>query len=64
MKSNLTDMTMQQLQETERAILVTLGMPDEAVWLPKSKIEVETTAKAGIVNVTMPDWLATNKGLV
>lgn len=64
MKSNVTDLTMQKLHETEGAVLVTLGMPDEAVWLPKSKVEIEPSDTEGLVTVTLPEWLATERGLV
>lgn len=63
-KSDLVDLTMQLHAETAKAVLVSDdGDKDKAVWLPLSQCEVERKAK-GIVIVTMPEWLATEKGLV
>jgi hypothetical protein len=33
------------------------------VWLPKAKIKIEAKPK-GIVLVTLPEWLAVEKGLL
>lgn len=63
-KSDLIDVTMQLHHETEKAVLVSDdGDKDRAVWLPLSQCEIERKAK-GIVVVTLPEWLATEKGLV
>lgn len=64
MKSNLVDLDVEKLHETEKAVLVTTGTPDEAVWLPKSAIEIERGAIPGIWTVTLPEPLAIEKGLV
>lgn len=52
--------------ETPKAILVSDdGDPDHAKWLPKSEVEFEEVRnKVGYVEVTMPTWLAIEKGLV
>ena len=63
--TRLVDLTLEQLHETPRAVLVTPGGPDEAVWLAKSLIEVEPNAvNAGLVDVTLPEWLAQERGLI
>jgi hypothetical protein len=63
-RSNLVDLTLQLVQQTERAILVSEdGDPDKAVWLPKSQVEFEEV-RPGIADVTLPEWLATERGLV
>lgn len=49
---------------TEKAVLFHTGDKSEAVWLPKSQIEICETAIRGIFTVSMPEWLATNKGLI
>ena len=50
--------------ETDRAIRVSDDGEDRnAVWLPKSQIEIGEL-KAGYVEVTLPEWLAIDKGLV
>jgi hypothetical protein len=61
LKSDLTDVTVQLVHETEAAILVSDG--DNQVWLPKSQCEYRTTSP-GIIEVTLTERLATEKGLV
>ena len=62
--SRLTDITVQLHQETERAILVSDdGETDNAVWLPKSQVEI-AHKPGGIVEVTLPEWLAIERRLV
>lgn len=64
MKSDLVDLTVQIHMTTERAILVSDDGDDEkAVWLPLSQIEVERQS-GGFATVTVPEWLAKNKGLI
>lgn len=63
-RSNLIDLSLQLHHETERAILVSdTGDRDDAVWLAKSQIEY-AEIKPGFVDVTCPEWLATERGLV
>lgn len=63
-RSDLVDLTLQLHADTPRAILVSDdGDSANAVWLPKSQIEFETKA-SGIVEVTCPEWLAIERGLV
>lgn len=65
MSDRLVDITVEKLHETERAVLVTDSTPDNAVWLAKSLIEMEPNAlNAGLVDVTLPEWLATERGLI
>ncbi|MFH5773548.1 hypothetical protein ACHFJ0_04795 [Paracoccus sp. NGMCC 1.201697] len=64
MKSDIIDIDVQLLHETEKAVLVTLDVPDNGVWLPRSKIEIEETGIAGIHTVSLPEWLALDKGLI
>lgn len=46
--------------QTEKAIKLFDGTRE--AWLPISQIEVEKNAD-GTVTVTLPEWLATDKGL-
>jgi|JI9StandDraft_1071089.scaffolds.fasta_scaffold875472_2 hypothetical protein len=66
--SDLLDLTMQLHAETNGAILVSDdGDKAGAVWLPKSQIEYEVRERgsgAALVEVTMPEWLALDKGLI
>ena len=64
MKSDLVDITVQKLHETDAAVLVTDTVPEKAVWLPKAQIEIEVSEVPGLHTVTLPEWLAIEKGLV
>ena len=60
----LTEILVQIHHETDKAILVSLdGDKKKAVWLPRSQIEIEDKGK-GIHEITIPIWLAEEKGLV
>lgn len=62
--SDLVDLTLQLHHETDKAILVSDdGEQDNAVWVPKSQVEIERK-KGGLVEVTMPEWLAQEKELI
>lgn len=62
MKSELVDIEVTIHAETDLAILVSDdGDKGNAVWLPKSQIEIEKSGKTYVV--TMPEWLADDKGL-
>lgn len=63
--TRLTDITVRLHQETERAILVSDdGDNDKAVWLPKSQVEFVQKPGSDVIEVTLPEWLATERGLV
>ena len=66
MKSDLIDVTLQLHHKTDKAILVSDdGNRAKAIWLPVAHIEMEPMpGKAGIVVVTLPEWLANDKGLI
>jgi hypothetical protein len=59
--SNLIDISAQLRGETDKAVRIFDGAT--TVWLPKSQVEVEH-AGDGRVTVTMPEWLAKDKGLI
>jgi hypothetical protein len=62
-----TEVSVEFLRETDKAILVTdTGDPSDAVWLPKSQIEVqeEDPERGDTITVTLPEWLAEDKGLI
>ena len=63
-KSNVVDLDVQLLRETEKAILVTLDVPDNGVWLPKSQVEIHPELIEGILPITVPEWLAQKNGLI
>lgn len=58
MKSDLVDIACEIKRETEKAYLIFDG--DKEVWLPKSQVEWDQDAKT----MAMPEWLATEKGLI
>lgn len=63
-KSDLVDVTCHVHQTTERAVLVTDdGDIEKAVWLPLSQVEVEMK-RPPIAEITMPEWLAKQRGLI
>jgi hypothetical protein len=67
--SDLIDLPLKRHAETKLAILVSDdGEEKHGVWLPLSQIEVAPMPGVGasksMVLVTMPSWLATDKGLV
>lgn len=64
MKSDVIDITIQRLHETERAVLVTDSVLGKGVWLAKSMIEIEPSATGGLFTVTLPEWFALEKGLI
>ncbi len=64
MRSNLIDLTVDKLHETEKAVLVTTDVPENGVWLPKSRVEIEPSATAGLYTLTLPEPLAIEKGLI
>ena len=66
MAKELIDIAMVKHHQTELAILVSDdGDREKAIWLPLSRIEIEPQpGSKGIVIVTMPVSLATDKGLI
>lgn len=67
--SDLVDLMVTKHAETALAILVSDdGVEKNAVWLPKSQIEISPAPGTGgsknIILVTLPSWLAESKGLV
>lgn len=68
MKSDLIDVTVQKHAETAKAFLVSDdGDKSKAVWIPKSQCEIEAKACVGgedFYELTLPEWLAKDKGLI
>lgn len=62
-KSDLIEVAVQLHHETGKAWLVSDdGERDNAVWIPKSQAEIEPKGKHH--ELTMPEWLALDKGLI
>lgn len=74
MTKTLTDVSVQVRQLRDKAIAVADGTMTERegkeveqwFWVPLSQIEVDPSeyAVGDTVTVTLPEWLATDKGLV
>lgn len=60
-RKEIDDFNFKFHRETEKAICVSEGSDNE-FWLPKSQIEYEMR-NDGSVDVTMPIWLAKEKGV-
>jgi len=63
MRSNILDIDGAIEAETDKAVLFHTGDKNEAVWLPRSQIEINDTGFGGIHTVSIPEWLADDKGL-
>jgi hypothetical protein len=69
-KSDLIDVTVQMHADTEKAVLVSDdGDKGKAIWLPKSQIEIAFHPSMkergkGVATITLPEWLAKDKGLI
>jgi len=63
MRSTVTDLSLIVVRHTAQAVLVKETEGDDPIWLPKSQIETEHD-DTGYCTVTVPDWLAEEKGLV
>ena len=61
--SDLHDFKLVLRREKPAAIAVSDPTKSESIWLPKSQIEWDHTS-GGLVVVTMPEWLAREKGLI
>jgi Arc/MetJ family transcription regulator len=62
MRSNIIDIDVLLLTETEKAVRVAVSEEAVGVWLPKSLIEIERT-KLGVC-ITLPERIALEKGLI
>jgi len=63
-KSDLVDLDLYLFSQTEKAILVgKTGGRMEAVWLPKSLVEIKRQPDTRRAMITMPEWLAIKRGL-
>lgn len=64
-RNKLVDLELHMHAETEKAILVSEnGDEKKGVWLAKSQIEYNDNTTSGYVEVTLPHWLANERGLI
>ena len=64
MKSDIIDVDVEVVHRTEKAVLVHTGIKEKAVWLPLSQVALSQSGFAGIEVLTLPEWLALDKGLI
>lgn len=62
-RSDLIELQLYFHMETEKAVMFSED-GKKTFFLPKSQIEYCETNKTNIYDVTIPEWLATEKGLV
>ncbi len=65
-KRELVDLAGCLHAETDKAILFSdTAHKEDAVWLPKSQVEfVHDGGQERFITVTLPEWLAKDKGLL
>lgn len=64
-KSDLIDMTVQIRATTDRAVLVErTTMSREPAWVPLSQVELAACDNGQDFTLTLPEWLALEKGLL
>jgi hypothetical protein len=62
-RSDLIDLTVGLEFESPKAVRVNDGI--KTAWLPLSQIEIERDQpKPGFAKITLPEWLARDKGLI
>lgn len=62
-RSNLVDVEVIIVHQTDKAVLVKSDEEADGVWLPLSQCEVDGEP-GSVGGVTLPDWLATEKELI
>lgn len=62
-KSEIVDLSLEFLRDTEKAIQVTEDGGKTTQWLPKSQIEYDLK-EDGSVEVQLPRWLYEEKGFI
>jgi len=64
-KSDLIDCNVMLHHETDKAWLVSdTGDREDGVWIAKSQAQLEPDYAGQCFVLTLPEWLATEKGLV
>lgn len=65
-KSNIIDVELVWMHETEKGVLVAADETTEPVWLPKSQVEIDAPGRVrgSTCTITLPEWLAADKGLI
>ncbi len=62
--SEPVEISCQIVRETQSAYLIDAGLKED-VWIPRSQVsEITEPDKKGLVEVSMPEWLAKEKDLI
>jgi hypothetical protein len=61
-RSDLIEIACEVRRETDLAVLIFDGARE--VWVPKALVEIDAPSLPGTTVATMPEWLASEKGLV
>lgn len=62
MTKKIVDITVQVRRETVKAVLVSDGVTE--AWLPRSQIEINISDDGQADVITLPEWLAMEKGFL
>lgn len=63
MPKSIVDLTVKLIRETDSAYLVTDDDRNRE-WIPKSQVEFFEEKKDGVYDLSIPEWLANEKGLI
>lgn len=64
-KSDLVDLEVHLHHQTDKAWKVSLDGDDKnAKWVPKSQCQMEDSDDGGSKKLSLPEWLAQDKGLI
>ena len=61
---SMVEVEVKILNETDKAVLVTVGSRRSGEWLPRSQIEIDADPFANVATIALPEWLAIRAGLV
>lgn len=66
MRSDLIDLSVVVIRETDKAWgIQDESKPETVIWLPKSQCEITSIKNpSGVAELTCPEWLAKEKGLI
>jgi len=64
-RSDLIDLTVTIHAQTPAAIMISDdGEREHACWVPLAHTEINTRQPSGIAEITLPQWLARDRGLI
>lgn len=60
----LVELEVYVIAKTERAVLVTDSDKKDATWLPLAQVELTPSEKKAVYTLSVPEWLAQDRGLI